>query len=261
MTIPVQVTATWLTNDEPPAATPVLIVGSVWSDQPYFRWFAGVEPQVLALRGYPAGEELALSLSDEQLIALERDRGEGDVSFVIKLQATLLPPAEGVHPVMQEDVMLRIPRARWMELLDQVGSEVGILVRVPSPLTDSALERPPAASDEDAASLTQATSRLRQARAELRDGQWEHCVATCRRVLENIGRLVTLPTVKSVTSVLPEQRTQEQRWAAIFFDVKGMASAAHHDDETTSGFVWGRADAEAILATTAGLLRRFTAHV
>lgn len=38
-----------------------------------------------------------------------------------------------------------------------------------------------------------------------------------------------------------------------------MASAAHHDDETTSGFTWNRIDAEAILATTAGLVAHFTA--
>jgi hypothetical protein len=261
MTVPLQVAATWLSNEQPTATTPVLLIGSVWTDLPYFRWLGGVEPQVVALRGYPVGEELALSISDEQIIALERARGDGDVSLTIKLQVTLLASGEDVHPVVEEDVRLRIPRARWMELLDQVGSEVGILVRVPSPLTDSALERPPTTSDEDAASLTQAASRLRQARAELRDGQWEHCVATCRRVLENVGRIVNLPTAKSVASVPAEQRTQDQRWAAIFMDVKSMASAAHHDDGTTSGFVWSRADAEAILATTAGLFRRFTAEI
>jgi len=38
-----------------------------------------------------------------------------------------------------------------------------------------------------------------------------------------------------------------------------MASAAHHNDSTTTGFTWTRADAEAMLAATAGLLVRFTA--
>ncbi|MFI5950396.1 hypothetical protein ACIA8B_22800 [Micromonospora chalcea] len=153
---------------------------------------------------------------------------------------------------------MRIPRTRWLELLNQAGTEVDVLVRVPSPLTDSALTTPPASSNEDAASLAQATARLRQARAELRDQQWEHCVATCRRVLENISRLVNIPSSRSVSNTPADQRTPDQRWAAIYWDIKSMANAAHHDDGTTAGFAWSRADAEAILATTAGLLLKYT---
>ncbi|MER6593982.1 hypothetical protein ABT214_19450 [Micromonospora purpureochromogenes] len=50
---------------------------------------------------------------------------------------------------------MRISRTRWRELLDQAGAEVGVLVRVPSPLTDPALTPQPANSDKDAASLAQ----------------------------------------------------------------------------------------------------------
>ena len=57
-----------------------------------------------------------------------------------------------------------------------------------------------------------------------------------------------------------EGHDQDQRWAAIYYGVKSMASAAHHDDYSTLGFVWQRADAEAILAATTGLLLRFTAE-
>jgi hypothetical protein len=67
-----------------------------------------------------------------------------------------------------------------------------------------------------------------------------------------------LPSAKQVSAVPPQQRTQQQRWAAIYHDRASMASAAHHDDETTDGFTWTRTDAEAILVTTAGLLNRYT---
>lgn len=83
-------------------------------------------------------------------------------------------------------------------------------------------------------------------------------MATCRRVLENISRLVSIPSTKSVADTSGTQRGQEQRWAAIDWDVKSMASAAHHDDRTTDDFPWSRVDAEAILAATAGLLERYT---
>ncbi|GGJ89699.1 hypothetical protein GCM10010123_19380 [Pilimelia anulata] len=258
LVLPIKLTATWLEAEDATSNAPALLTGTVWSENPSFRWLVGLEAQVVTLRGYLAAEELVLSLTDDQLISLERARGQDDVVLRLKLQATLLAPPDGVHPVAHEELPVRISRSRWSELLDQAGAEVGVLIRVPSPLTDSALVSPPAASDEDAASLSQAAARLRQARAELQDHQWEHCVATCRRVLENVSRLVTLPSAKNVAETPPAQRTQDQRWAAILHDVKSMASAAHHDDSTTEGFSWSRVDAEAILATTAGLLAAYT---
>ncbi|MFI5490565.1 hypothetical protein [Micromonospora echinaurantiaca] len=258
LALPVKVTGTWLDAKDPQSNTQALLTGIVWTEQPSLRWLAGLEPQVLTLRGYAAGEELMVSLFDDQLISLERDRGQDDIVLRLKLQATLLAPPDDVHPVTHEELQVRISRTRWQELLDQAGTEVGVLVRVTSPLNDSALTPPPAASDEDTASLAQAAARLRQARAELRDQQWEHCVATCRKVLENISRLVSLPSAKSVADTPAAQRTQDQRWAAIYWDIKNMAHAAHHDDSNTDGFSWSRADAEAILAATAGMLGRYT---
>lgn len=258
LVLPIRLTGTWLDPQDPQSNAQALLTGAVWTDQPSFRWVAGLEAQVLTLRGYGSGEELVVSLTDDQLLCLERIRGQNDVVLRLKLQATLIAPPEGIHPLAHEELPVRIARTRWLELLNQAGTEVDVLVRVPSPLIDSALTTQPAASDEDAASLAQATARLRQARAELRDQQWEHCVATCRRVLENISRLVNLPSARSVSNTPLDQRSQGQRWAAIYWDVKSIANAAHHDDGTTEGFAWSRADAEAILAATAGLLLRYT---
>lgn len=258
LVLPMKITGTWLDPAQPQANAPVLLTGTVWTDQPLFRWLTGLEAQTLAIRGYQASEELVVSMSDDQLIALERARGEDDLVLRLKLQATLLRPEPEVYPVADEEASVRLHRARWLELLDHVGSEVGIVVRVPSPLTDPGSLPPPTASADDAASLAQAAARLRQARAELRDHRWEHSVATCRRVLENLERLMTLPPTGRVFSEKAENRTQDQRWAAVFYDVKSLASAAHHDDEITAGFTWTRADAEAILAVTAGLLGRYT---
>ncbi|MGW5558592.1 hypothetical protein ACWER9_15380 [Micromonospora sp. NPDC003944] len=55
-----------------------------------------------------------------------------------------------------------------------------------------------------------------------------------------------------------DQRTQDQRRPAIYWDVKSMTNAAHHDGGTTEGFSWSRTDAEALMAATAGLLMRYT---
>jgi hypothetical protein len=260
LALPAKVAATWLDRETPGLNEPTLLTGTTWTDQPLFRWLAAIQPQTLAVRGYQVNEELVIDLLDDQIIALEHTRGENDVVLRVKLQATLLRADVGIYPVAYEEIPVRISAGRWLELLDQLGSEIGILVRVPSPLTDSALHLPPTASAEDVASLSQATSRLRQARAEFRDHQWEHCIATCRRVLENISRIVSLPSAKQIFAKPSESRDQAERWAAMYYDVKSMASAAHHDDSTTSGFTWNRVDAEAVLAMTAALLAHFTAN-
>lgn len=259
LTLPANMTATWLGPDDPRSNATALLTGTVFSDHRGLRWITGLQPGILTLRGYQAEEKVEVSLSDEQLIALERSRGKDHLSLVFNLQVTLLGGPPDVHPVTREQVRMWIERAKWHELLDQAGTEVGIVLRVPSPLTDSAEVLPVAADDETAASLAQATARLRQARGELRDHRWEHCVATCRKVLENVDRLVTILPPQEAFTMPPDGRNQEQRWAAIYHDTKRMTHGAHHDNETAQGFTWSRADAEAILAATAGLLLRFTA--
>lgn len=124
LVLPVQTTATWLAAQDSQSNAQALLTGTVWTEQPSLRWVAGLEAQVLTLRGYAVGEELVVSFTDDQLMSLERARGQDDVVLRLKLQATLLAPPNGVHPVTQEELPVRIPRTRWVELLDQAGTEV-----------------------------------------------------------------------------------------------------------------------------------------
>jgi hypothetical protein len=247
--------ATWLKQEPASETTPLLLTGTVWIEQTGAGRLGGLEPQVLQLRGYDASEKVIVDLSDDQLVALERGRGGDDITFRFDLQATLLQPQDGMHPVTNDQVTVRVPRARWIELLDQAGTEVGVLIRVPRPLTDSSLLP---ADDQNEGSLGLATKRLDQARAELRDHQWEQSVATCRKVLEVLARTVKVLDADEVFNIPRRRRTQEEQWAATYHTVKDMTHPAHHDTPHTSEFVWHRADAEAILASTAGLLLRYT---
>jgi hypothetical protein len=144
-------------------------------------------------------------------------------------------------------------RVRWLELLDGIGAAAAITVRVPSPLTDGPnVAAAPAQPTQP--SLTQAAARLREARGQLRDRSWDQAVATCRKVLENIAALVTLPTAGSLRAINASDRTKEQRWAASYYDLCSLTSAAHHE---TSKITFDQADAESILAMTAALLRNY----
>ncbi len=103
--LPVQVTDTWVIPREFGSNAPTLLTGTVWTDQPYFRWLAGVQPQVLTVRGYQVGEELVVDLSNDQLVAQEHARGENDLVLRVKRQATLLHSDRSIHPIAQEETL------------------------------------------------------------------------------------------------------------------------------------------------------------
>lgn len=255
--IEAHVSGTWLARE---ANVPILLIGTVKTDNP-FRWLACLNPQVFTVRSYPVGGTLTFELSDDQFIALERARGKGDLVLIFDLQATLMNFSPDTYPTSDTQVQVRIRESRWLELLDQSQSEVGIVLRIPSPLSEPVAPSAGAVVAQNSGSLFQAATRLRQARTELGDQQWEACVASCRRVLENLALLAPVLPASEASRPPTKEHTKDQRWAAIYHSVMHMTHAAHHDDETTVAFIWTRVDAEAVLAATAGLLLRYTSSV
>jgi hypothetical protein len=257
LVVSMKATATWLDAESSSDHAQALLTGTVLMEQPGYKWLAAMHPQVLSLRGFMTSDSISIELSDDQLIALDRASGDGGIALRCKLKTTLMHPPAEVYPVTEEEVTVRIPRTRWVELLDQAGAEVGIVIRLAMPVQDPAASSAPT-TEEEHGSLTRATTRLAEARSQLRDHQWEQCVVTCRRVLEHIPRLAQLPTAASFSDVSPRKRSPEQRWAAIYWDAWSLTNASHHDDSNTADFLWSRADAEAVLVATAGLLKRYT---
>jgi len=253
LTIDMTVIGTWLDAQNPEANASLLVQGYLWVG-PQMKPVTQIGARVLTVRGYQVSESLDLTLTDDQLIALEPERQDNGVELVIDLQTTLLGAPPGVYPTGNSQTSYRIPRHRWLELLDQVGAAVGITVRVPSPLTDAATRDADAAPE--APSMVRATKRLREARTALRDNDVEGCIKSCRAVLENIKQLAAPLPAEPVRKKGPQTRTQEERWSSLFYDLYSLASAASHDDDLTATFIWTRVDAQAILAATAGLLAR-----
>jgi hypothetical protein len=254
-----QFTASWLDQESDGAATPALLTGTVDVSTRGQRWLGGLQPLVVTLRGFPVHRDLLLSVSDEQVVALDRARADGDLHFVVTLQMTLLEPPGAVHPVGDTQVTLPVSRARWLELLDQLGIEIAISIRVPSPLDATHSLGPTDESGE--ASLSRTVARLRAARGQLREHQWEAAVASCRLALEGVvGLARPLPSEPSVRAVIPRERTSEQRWASLYYGARSLASAALHDDEVTADFAWSRTDVEGLLAMTAALVNHYLAE-
>ncbi|BCY11101.1 hypothetical protein L3i22_061890 [Actinoplanes sp. L3-i22] len=254
-----EVSADWLAQQSDTAQ--VLVTGEVWcANAPSAPWLGALVPQVQTFRLFTTSTWFAVQVTDDQLIALDKARDNKTLDLRVDVKSTLLHPGDGFYPVAEDQFTASVDEPEWTKLLDRVGVLTGFLIRVAGPFHGQATyaSQP---HEEDQASLTQAIARLRQARAELAEGRWEACTATCRRVLENLQRIAQpLPTAKSIrTAPDPEKLNEDERWAALFYAVKALTQPAHHDDHTTLAFTFTREKSEAALAATASLLNVYTA--
>lgn len=257
--ISAKVTATWL--DEK-ASEPLLLSGRISADHGCPRYLGDLAGDVLGLRGFAVSEQLCLSLSDEQVDALDRDRGRRDLLLLLDLKGTLLSPTASAAPTVASQVRIRVPESTWTQDLDHLGKLLSFAIRVPGPLGVRGDSPPPPLGPDEAsvASRSQAAARLRQARSELIDGRYESSAATSRLVLDSLNLLQPVPSANDVFGKDARDRTQAERWAAIHHDLQGLLSGAHHDGSITRGFVWTREDAEAALAMASSLAARVLAR-
>ena len=253
LAVPLTTHAAWLDPDDPSSAGTVLVEAVAWLDNSH-RFVGAFGTRALSLRGFRVTDSLVLALSDEQLVALDLLRGGGDVTLRLDVTATVLTGEAGHIVPSNGQVGYRVAAANWNRLLDAAGSQVGVTVRVPSPLTHAHV-REGTAEAEDSASTARLATRFRQAREYLREGRYEECVANCRRILEALARADDAEP-SAPPGPRPRDRDLPQRWTAVRAAAAALASAAHHDDEVTVGMTWTRNDAESLLAITAALITR-----
>jgi hypothetical protein len=182
-------------------------------------------------------------VSDEQLRAAEQLRGGQDLwatlqIFVICVDGDPVQLVGGTG-----ELGFDLPSGEWGQELDKVdgGSYVEVLVPLP-----------------DNAELATAVRRIRKARTLVRDNHLEEALGETRKAIEAIRAAAGTLTIAQTARPKPsKERDQQERWAIMVEDVFGLLSGAAHDDpETTEHFDWSRADAVALIATTAGLLGR-----
>jgi hypothetical protein len=234
-----------------------ILSGSVENDSnPSAPWVGQFDTEVVTWKSYPTTSYLSLTLTDDQLVDLDRTRANKPLNLRITLKSTLLDLPPGLYPVVEEQIRYTISHEKWMRLLDRAGLAVGLLIRVAGPILDAG--KHPGASEASVRSMAQAVLRLRQARDELADHRWEQAVATCRMVQENIAAFAPrMPTREDLKAKPDPAKDEEERWAAMFYAVMALTHPAHHDDATTIPFTWNHQKAEAVVTATAGLLNVF----
>jgi hypothetical protein len=239
------------------ASAVTILSGSVENgSNPSAPWIGQFETEVVTWKGYPTTSYLSLTLTDDQLVDLDRTQADQPLDLRINLRSTLLDPPLGLYPVVEDQVHYAIAHEQWMQLLDRAGLAVGFLIRVAGPILDTGLH--PGVSEASGRSMAQAVLRLRQARSELADHRWEQAVATCRKVQENIAAFAPRMPARDRLKAKPDRaKNEEERWAAMFYAVNALTHPAHHDDTTTTPFSWNHQKAEAVVAATASLLNVF----
>ncbi|WP_210564052.1 hypothetical protein, partial [Streptomyces sp. AgN23] len=78
-------------------------------------------------------------------------------------------------------------------------------------------------------------------------------IGSARQALERILALADWPSISKTDDL--HQRSQAQRWRAIYKTAFDQASGAEHADEMTKDFSYSRGEAEALIGIAASLLR------
>jgi hypothetical protein len=192
--------------------------------------------------------ELRLELNQRQLDEIEELRAGGGLVFSINLDG-LGHLSGGVGRLTPSNNFLyyEASQSDWIRLLDQVqyGRYVAIEVALPQP-------------GELGGDLAIAAKSLEEAIEALRRGADEEAVADCRDALE---ALIRDAGGKPQSPIGDHGLTKDERFTYVQYAAHRVTHLAHHpNDPTASGGVgsvsWDRADAQAVIAMLAALIRR-----
>ncbi|WP_143271416.1 hypothetical protein [Amycolatopsis echigonensis] len=187
-------------------------------------------------------------ISVEQLRVVEELRLGADSIWVV-LQVNVVG-TDGEPTTLvggNGELSFALSAGEWLQGLERVDAATYIEILVP--LSSSAEH-------------ANAARRLRNARALIQDDRVEEALAETRKALEFVRKAGgTLQIVQQARSKSPRDRDLPERWAFLVEDTFSLLSGAAHDDQgTTEHFMWTRADAVALVGSTAGLLGRLAAQ-
>jgi hypothetical protein len=181
-------------------------------------------------------------ISAEQLRAVEELRVGGDLwlalAFTVSTVAANPPGPAG----WTGELSFSVRSAEWATQLELVDAGAFVEVLVPVP---------------DATDLAGAVQRLREARRLLQDNEIDAALGAARKALEPVLEAVRDGGLaKGAQAKSPRERDLPERFAVLVEATFSLLSGAAHDDEVTAGFRYSRAEAVALVATTAGLVKR-----
>lgn len=195
--------------------------------------------QLIELNGYSGNQSLSfnLSLSNEQLLAIEDYRQCGDLDLHFRLEALALCEDDGIKS-SYNDTDYHIPQQEWVSALNQSGYHDAYLYEIPLPATSPDIK-----------------SMLSKAQSCIDIGDYQNAVMECRRIIELVEHLRN-DSIKARDANKKLQKSDErmsmttnERTLALREGVKNICQLGAHGSEEFS-----RTQARMILGMTLTLL-------
>ncbi|MFI5736143.1 hypothetical protein ACIA49_38875 [Kribbella sp. NPDC051587] len=177
-------------------------------------------------------------LTNAQLLAVEQHRTD-DLRLELRIRA-YLPQAAGYPGCAEVVEPVVVADSRWRKQLKGLGRTLGVDMVIPFPAGDGPRQ---AVAD-----------LLRDAQRMLGGNDVDGAMLRIRRALEEIKQIAGWTPPPGSSNRNDRAATAEQRWAGIRAALEHQASGAMHGDGGTKGYVYSRAEAEALIGLTAALL-------
>ncbi len=219
------------------------------------RWVGSFHPVPVPLH-MPWPADLVVPVTDEQVLALEKDRNGQDLQVRLDLRASL--PQSRKHAIAEGQDTRRVPASIWERQIEQLGRAVSFTVTVPLPM--------------DGGPLADAARHVRQADQQITKGEYPDAVREARLAIEAMRDLQVWP--RHVAKRRDEQ-TQADRYGVILDKLAAQAdgygellqalfsqaSGPQHASGALRGATWARADAVALTGMAAAMLHRLTEEI
>ncbi|GGZ81352.1 MULTISPECIES: hypothetical protein [Streptomyces] len=212
------------------------VEAEVSAASPSSRWIATAKPTRVRLTNHNhTSVRLAFPVTNQQLLDLEEHRAGHDLLLELHLSGFI----QYDHSSAESREHVRVPASVWQDELERLGAAFGFALSIPLPIS--------AGARRDAATYLQNARRL------LHDGEFDKAIGSARQAMERILAVADWPQISKNDDL--HQRSQAQRWRAIYKAVFDQASGAEHADEVTKDFSYSRGEAEALIGIVASLLR------
>lgn len=201
-------------------------------------WLASATHPVRVGLSGQTGCRLAFPLTSSQILAIEENRSGQCPGFNLKLYGFLpQDPAAGLN--QESSNYFTIAASTWLDLIERVSPAVAFTIPVPIAAAEGA--------------LAEGAALLKAARHQLNAGDLEAAIVTARKVMERAQAAANWPGITRNEDL--QERSQDQRWRAVYKAALDQAAGAAHEDEVTKAFIYSRREAEALIGIAAALLK------
>ena len=188
---------------------------------------------------------LHLRLQANEVAALEELRAAGDLTFEVSFTGT--GADEHGEQYLLGQCSIRVARSEWLQTLRGAGARDVMLLEVPLPL-----------EPEVADGWGDVASNLRAAEEEYGNGNFRGCIASCRLVIDELGRLLDRKWPRALDRLAESgngRMTKSHREEAVYAAVRHYTHLAHHAPADGGETSFSRAEAEFVLCATAAGVR------